>query len=130
MKQTNKRSINPLSFPLLPCLSRAEKWNRKVWPLKVVSYEFQILAFNYCQLSNTVISLICFVFTVTGRGILYSFFVNFIAFARKLGLMKQNNLLWLLSCFLLWAFLSACVNPGAELPGCSTVFVYHSAGSN
>lgn len=85
MKQTNRKSINPLSFPLLPSLSRAEKWNRKLWPLNVVSYEFQILAFNYCQLSNTFISLICFVFTVTGRGILYSFFVNFIAFGRTIG---------------------------------------------
>lgn len=74
-----------MSFPLLPCLSRAEKWNRKLWPFSVVSYEYQILAFNYCQLSNTVISLICFVFTVTGRGILYSFFVNFIAFGRIIG---------------------------------------------
>lgn len=74
--------------------------------------------------SNTVTSLTCFGFTVMGRGILYSFFVNIIAFGRTIGSNEtKHNLLWLLSCFPLWAILSACVNPGAELPSCSTLWL-------
>lgn len=78
-----RKSIYPLwSFPLIPCFSKAEKWNTKLWALNVVSYAFKILAFTYHHPSNTVISFTCFVFTVMGRGILYSYFVNVTAFGR------------------------------------------------